>query len=515
MTSTRTRPIRQLGWRPDRLADSIVLLLALTFAQRVIGFLRGVLFCRWLEPAELGQWDMALGFIELAAPVMVLGLPGSFGRYVEHYREQQQLRTFLRRTTFAAAALAIISISLIASCSEWFSSVVFGTRDQTFVVLLMSAGLVAVVAYNFLNTLLTAMRRSRVVSGLEFINGALFATLAIGLLLGWRTDAASIVAAHSLACLATAFLAFVWIRPIWQSLPEFESQLSHRALWSKLLPFAIWVWGTNWLANLFELADRYMIIHYGGFGATEALVEVGNYHSSRVLPMLLVSITALLGTMVTPYLSHDWETAGREAVSARMNFTLKLLGICLLICATLILVAAPLLFEVAFKGKFTGGLAVLPLTLTYCLWFGLARVAQKYLWCAERVGFAAFSWLLGLIVNIGLILLLLPRFGLAGVVMSTAAGNLVALVAMYAINSAYGMRIELATLVLSTTPALLVCGGWMAVAVSSVVLVAAACTDWLLNSAEKQQLSAVWCDYRDRLGCWILGRNGPVLKEAS
>lgn len=515
MTSTITRPLRQLAWRPDRLADSIVLLLVMTFAQRMIGFLRGVLFCRWLEPAELGQWDMALGFIELAAPLMVLGLPGSFGRYVEHYREQGQLRTFLRRTTIAAAALAVASISVIASCREWFSSIVFGNRDETFVVLLLSAGLVAVVSYNFLNTLLTAMRRSRVVSGLEFINSMLFAILSVGLLFWWRTDAASIVAAYSVACLATASLALIWFRPMWQSLPAVDAQLSHRALWSKLLPFAIWVWGTNWLANLFELADRYMIVHCGGFSSTEALAEVGNYHSSRVLPMLLVSVTALLGTMVTPYLSHDWETVGREAVSARMNFTLKLLGVCLLLSSTVILVAAPVLFGVAFKGKFSGGLAVLPLTLTYCLWFGLARVAQKYLWCAERVGYAALAWLLGLVVNIGLNFLLLPRFGLAGVVMSTAAGNLVALVAMYAINSAHGMRIELGTLVLSTAPALLVMGSQMALLVSSVVLVAAAFTEWLLNNDEKQQLSAVWCDYRNRLENWIVGRPGGVLKEAS
>src|SRR5262245_59518436 len=90
--------------RGDPVADSVIMLLAMTVLQRSIGFVRAVLFCRWLTPSELGQWDMAWGFIELAAPLAMLGLPGSFGRFVEHYRRQGQLRTFLRRTSLAAGS---------------------------------------------------------------------------------------------------------------------------------------------------------------------------------------------------------------------------------------------------------------------------------------------------------------------------------------------------------------------------------------------------------------------------
>ena len=62
------------------------------------------MFCRWLEPEQLGQWDVAFGFLNLAAPLAVLGLPGSFGRYVEYFRQRGQFHVFLRRTTFVSAA---------------------------------------------------------------------------------------------------------------------------------------------------------------------------------------------------------------------------------------------------------------------------------------------------------------------------------------------------------------------------------------------------------------------------
>src|SRR3989337_1137354 len=82
---------------PDSLAASVMVLLVVSVVQRSVGFGRGILFCRWLSPDELGQWDMAYSFLLLAAPLIVLGLPGSFGRYLERYRQRRQLRTLLRR----------------------------------------------------------------------------------------------------------------------------------------------------------------------------------------------------------------------------------------------------------------------------------------------------------------------------------------------------------------------------------------------------------------------------------
>src|SRR3990172_7422779 len=82
----------------DTLAQSLFLFCVMTVLNRFIGFCRGILMCRWLEPAELGQWDMVQGFLMLAAPVAVLGIPGTFGRYLEYYRQRGQLRMLFGRT---------------------------------------------------------------------------------------------------------------------------------------------------------------------------------------------------------------------------------------------------------------------------------------------------------------------------------------------------------------------------------------------------------------------------------
>jgi hypothetical protein len=89
--------------RAETLAASVVILLGMTVAQRLVGFGRGVIFCRWLPVEELGQWDAAFAFLNLAGPLVVLGLPGSFGRYVEHFRQRGQFHVFLRRTAVVTA----------------------------------------------------------------------------------------------------------------------------------------------------------------------------------------------------------------------------------------------------------------------------------------------------------------------------------------------------------------------------------------------------------------------------
>ncbi len=95
-------------------------------------------------------------------------------------------------------------------------------------------------------------------------------------------------------------------------------------MWSKVMPFAVSVWVTSLLANLFELANRTMIVHYLPGTAEEAMALVGNYHASRVLPLLVVSVAALLSPMITPHLSHDWESGRRARVSMRLRLYLKL-----------------------------------------------------------------------------------------------------------------------------------------------------------------------------------------------
>lgn len=490
-----TRP----SFKADSLADTVLILLTLTVVQRLVGFARSVLFCRWLEPEELGEWDMAWGFLLLAAPVAVLGLPGSFGRYVEHYRQRGNLRSFLRQAGLFIASLTLLAVAIVGSGSVWFSHLIFGRGDCVELVRLLAASLALVIAYNGLSDLFTSLRLSRVVSFLQFLHSVLFALFSVGLMLLWRSTVASVISAYALACLVCVLAGIVWLRRTWHSLPPIASPLTSSALLAKIMPFAIWVWVTNWLFNLFDIVARYMIVHHSGLSAAEALVQVGNYHSARVVPLLLVTIAGLLGTAALPHLSHDWERGDRQAVSRRVNLMLKLIAFGLMVGGAMILLAAPVLFDTAYGGKYAPGRAVLPYALASCVWFGLIGIAQNYLWCAEKARLGSLPILAGVLLNIGLNLVLLPWFGLTGAVCAAAATNLSALALTYVFSVRSGLKFDPGVWIVLAMPPLFCAGPWIMLAALTGLTAWAIQRDYLLSTEEKGQLRSVASRYVARL----------------
>lgn len=476
------------GMHADSLADSVFILLAMAVLQRGVGFLRAVLFCRWLEPEQLGQWDMAFSFLLLAAPLSVLALPGAFGRYVEHFRQGGQLRTFLRRTMLVCAGMAGTASIVVFLARRWFSTLIFGTPDDTYTVGLLAVSLTAVVAFNFSIELFTALRNIRLVSVMHLVNSLMFAGLGVVLMFGWQRTAASVVAAYGGACLLSLILASWRVRRTWHDAPRVTVSVAQRPFWAKLVPFAGWVLTVSILVNLFEVVDRYMIVHYSMRPAGEALALVGNYHSSRIVPMLLVSLAAMLGSMITPHLAHDWEAGKRQLVGERLRLFLKLFGFALCVGQLVVLAAAPLLFNVALKGKFEGGLAVLPWTLTYCTWFAMALIVQNYLWCAEKAWLSSLAMGAGLLLNVVLNKLLLPPLGLPGAVLATSVANLAALGIICLFVRRLGFPFDRGVRVLLLLPPVVCLGPWITLAVLTAVGLEAAYSDRLLSAQEKWEI---------------------------
>jgi polysaccharide transporter, PST family len=449
------------AWRPDSLAASVVVLLAVTVIQRTVGFGRGILFCRWLSPEELGEWEMAYSFLLLAAPVVVLGLPGSFGRYLERYRQRGQLRTFLYRASVWTSVLTALAVALLIAAAGQFSELIFGHADDRGLMPLLAVSLAAVILHHFLEALFAALRKFRIVSTMHFCQSFLFAAISLALLLWWRTAAESIIIGYGLACLITAVGALGWNGRDLAVVAAPGEAPTHRSFWPPLVRFAIWVWVTNLLCHLFAVIDRCMLVHYSGLDNAEALALVGHYHASRIVPLLFLSVADLLAGVVLPYLSHDWEAGHKERVAERLNLVLKFSALAMLAGGVAVMVISPLLFRVAFEGRYDDGLAVLPATLTYCALYSLLLIAQTYLWCAERMKSGAIPLAVGLIVNILLNFVLIPAWGLEGAVAATTIATGLALAVLYGINHHVGMKLEPGVLWLSLAPVAMCGGVWI------------------------------------------------------
>ena len=162
--------------RTDTLADSVLILLALTVVQRLVGFVRAMLFCRWLTPNNWGCGTWPSASCCWPRRLSVLAIPGAFGRSWSIIgNEGNSVRSCGERCWPAAGW----------PCG--LLGIVLGRR------LVLAAGVRhaktnptlscwrpvpdAVIAYNFLIELFTALRNIRLVSVLQLINSVAFAVL--------------------------------------------------------------------------------------------------------------------------------------------------------------------------------------------------------------------------------------------------------------------------------------------------------------------------------------------------
>lgn len=491
--------------RTQTLAVSVVIFLVSVAGQRVVGVVRSVLMCRWLDQSQLGEWDLAFSFVRLSVPIVVLSLPGIFRRYLEHYRRQGMGQTLLVRTALATITLALVAACILLVFQGAFARAIFGTTDRVSLIPLVAGCLLAAIAYNFSVELFTSLRCQGVASGMHLWQAIWFTVLSIGLA-AWEPSARSVLWAYGIACVLCVFGGATQWRSAWSHLDTPLSDAVERPLWSTVLPFAFWMWVGGWLSNAFDLADRYLLVHLHPGGSADALRLVGNYHGARIIPLLLIMISNMLASIVVVHLSHEWEQGRHRHVGEQLNLILKLHGIVLLATGVGTLLFAPLLFEGLFQGKFGAGQAILPVALTYSCWNSLAMVAQSYLICAERLRLGSFALLGSLVFNVLLNLWMVPRFGLQGAVVSTAAANLLLLLLMFVFARGHGFRVHFGTLLVAVSPLVLNMGWPTAIAWLTLLLVAGWWSDRLLTCSERQTLRAASAALQRRL----LPRVSPV-----
>ncbi len=421
----------------------------------------------------------------LLAPLAVLGLPGCFGKFTEHYRQRGQLKSFVGRIGIISLVSTVIMSSAILTFPSKFSYLLFRDPTQTGLTLCLGVTLILVSASNFLATLMESLRQVRIVTVMRFITGISFAVLATMLLLLWDDSASAATTGFGISC-GIGALPAIWI--LWKYRGIFSdsgNRLPQATMWKRIAPFAAWLWVANLLNNLIEVSDRHMLIHWSNTTVDLAQGSVGQYHSGRVIPLLLVSLGAVISGALLPYMSEAWEAGKKHQAKNQVNMAIKLVSVTFTMGGALILMLAPLLFNTILQGRYNDGLGVLPITLVYCIWFSLMTIGQEYLWVAEKGKWATLAVGLGLILNVVLNMILIPHFGLFGAVFATAIGNASILTTLFLMNHYFGCQTDRGIWLCALLPLLLVTSKPVAIVATIALLAITTFSETIFSREEK------------------------------
>lgn len=475
----------------DSIATGLIFALVLTVGQRLIGFGRGILFCRFMTDQELGQWSMVWSYLMLLAPLAVLGLPGCFGKYSEYYRQRGQLKSFVGRIALVSLVMTAGLAAAIFAFPETFCWVLFRDTENVTLVRWIAVALIFVGASNFLSTLMESLRQVRIVTLMRFTTGVSFAGAAVLFLALFNGGASSATAGFTIACLLGSLPA-VWV--LWHFRSSFEGegdQLTHSSMWKRIAPFAVWLWVSNMLTNMFEVSDRYMLIHWSATSAEAAQASVGQYHSGRVVPLLLIGVATMLAGVILPYMSEAWEKGRQDLAARQLNWSIKITTILFTLGGVFLLLLSPILFDWILEGRYNDGLSILPMTMVYCIWFGLQMIGQNYLWVAEKGRWATLATGLGLATNLGLNVILIPTIGLHGAVLATAAGNLLIVLLLFWLNHRMGCTTDIGIWACALIPMILLLSKPLACCMAALLLFACLGTRLFFEDSEKNEIIAM------------------------
>lgn len=459
---------------PDALSTGLLFVLATTVVQRLVGMVRSVYFCDLMPEAEVGLFSLGFSSLMLLAPFAVLGIPGSFGRYVEYYRQRNALGAYLRRTIATSLCLGAGLSAVIMIFAPYAAVVLFNDASQTRLAWWTGASLFFVVAFNLLAELSTALRKTRRASWMQFVCSIAFAVIGLSLLWAFNGKAEAALIGYSAACAAACLVAWPLLRAVWRISDTPEEPLTHQRMWSKLAPYTAWFWGVNLLTNLFDILDRYLILWWSTEPAQVAQGLVGQLHSARVFPVLIVGLATMAAGILLPHLSHDWELGLRVRVSRHLRLAVKLASLVFTLVCSGVLVAAPLIFHLVWNGRYDRGLALLPVTCTMCVWQCLTIMVQQYLWCTERARLACAPLFVGLVMCVALNAYLIPRYGIEGAAVAAAAANLAALSTSIFFAHLLGLKIELRSVLFLLWPGVLLVGVWSSLLAAGIAAVGSA-----------------------------------------
>jgi O-antigen/teichoic acid export membrane protein len=401
-SSGRTFSKQLLTYLPSRLLPALT------------SFILTPLVTRLFEPAEFGYWALAVGASDLLYAFACSGIGAGVVRFFEAFRVKAQVHAFLTSlaVSLGLAILPTCGISLLVLA--FFKGEILPALYPLLQIGILIFAFQSV--FNILSNMMVAQERSAAFTAFQLLNryGGIAVGLSFVLAFGLRVEGLLWGTLLVLA-LCIPFMVRASLKGL-----DFRAQpgkaVHLHTLWSYGFPLAVGntaMWGLR-------LSDRYLI------GLFRPEHEVGLYSAAYNLSGKSIEIVAaMFGLSTFPILVKIWENEGRQATEkALAQFTRLYLILGIPVSAGISLFSSPFLSLFAAEGYHEGYRVVGPVAFSAFTW-QLALIAGYGLLVRQKTRAIAANQILAALVNLGLNLVLIPRYGFVIGGITTLTGYLV------------------------------------------------------------------------------------------
>jgi O-antigen/teichoic acid export membrane protein len=479
--------------KKDSVAASVGLVVSLLIAQRVVTFVRGIVFARALGTEQYGVYALGYFLIVITVSITGLGVPAALIRYTPRYEAQGAARWFFRKTFRLNTTVAFGVGLLVFLLPRFFSGLVYGEPSQTAVMTAVALSIPALVIMRNLVSAFFGLKLFRASSLLEFSQVAVYAVLGIALVSAYRFATVGLLS-FALSMLIT-FPLFVPVlsRYLLGREPRLTG-LDEPRFYRRLIRFTIWFTVTPILAHVFQYVDRLSLQRL------MTASDQGIYSAMVNVSATISAVGFAVNNVIYPHLSTAWEKGEKNDALSNLDLAIRASSVAFtLIGLALVLLARPIIL-ILLGHDYLAGAEVMPMLvifhlLTISVWlFGI------YPSLIERTYVTAIGLTSALPINVVLNLVLIPRMGITGAALATVLSYTVMWAVVVAICRAYGMPVSRRTFVISLLPFVLILPKAGALVAGVCVLYVSLRLTWIVSQAERRHISGDIGTFLRRLG---------------
>lgn len=469
--------------RKDRISTSIGLVFSLLIAQRVVSFVRGIVFARLLGTEHYGIYTLGFFLILLAVSVTSLGIPASFTRYAPRYEAKGGLRSFFRKAYVLNIVVGVAVATVVLLLPSVFSDLVYGNPSQTSVMIAVGLSIPGLVVIRNLASSFAGLKLFRASSVLELSQVAVYAVLGTILVVLNRSASVGL-----LAYAASMFVCIPLFAPLLakylRQLEPVYSHLSEPRFYRYLLRFTVWFTVTPILVHIFHYVDRLSLQRLMSSS------DQGIYSAAINLGATISAVGLAINSVIFPHLSATWERGEREEALRHLDLTIRVAAVALAAIGLILVVLARPIIVVLLGNDYAAGARVLPLLVTFYLFTISVWLFGVYPALIERTYVSAIGLACALPVNVILNIVLIPRLGIVGAALATMVSYFVMWCIIVMICAAFGMPVSRRTVIVSLLPFLLLLPKALALGAVGAAAYICARTTWILPGDERQTVYA-------------------------
>ncbi|NTV52551.1 MAG: oligosaccharide flippase family protein [Candidatus Firestonebacteria bacterium] len=479
------------AFNKESIAKSAVIVVVYSLVERAIMMGRGVVFARVLGPAEYGVFSLALSFFSVAVAMAKLGVPSCFTRYITQYEHKGTLRDFIRRTyrlvAFGAVGVGLGFVLFASRIAQW----TYGSTTYATVVVICGLIVIPAVFYESLDSTFTGLRSFKLQSLLKFTHFLIFTVLGLILVIYFRT-AVPLLTAYFFATLAVAVFFGGLLK---KHLAEENGQhgvIAEQGFYKKIFAFSAAYFFSPVIFILFSYTDRWMLVRLTD------IQQVGIYSAATKFSELIYAFGVIAGNVLCPNLSGLWEEGKRQKVIHLLNMSVKVNTLLLLVGAAALYLLKDQIVPWFYGDKYLHALPIIGAILIFGIYQTINATLSGFARLIEKTYIMPIVHALGLMCNLVLTYLLIPKYGILGAAVASAISSALISVVLFVWFHKEGLTVSLSMMIVCTLPLLLLLSKVWVFLIILVLVVLAMKTNWVMDDAERAMLLSQWGKVRTK-----------------